>query len=74
MKATYENSFCMDHKCIHYFEDMCMLCLEEKGTEVAPYNLEYIEKYGRGKSKDCPEFRAGSYLLYVADLGEGDFQ
>lgn len=51
-----------------------MLCLEEKGTEVSPYNLEYIEKYGRGKSKDCPEFRAGSHLLYVADLKEEDLE
>lgn len=73
MKATYDNAFCMDSKCIHYFEDTCMVAMAEKGTEIAPYNLEYIEKHGRGKSKDCPEFRAGSHLLYVVDLGEEDF-
>lgn len=67
MKATYKNSFCMDSKCIHYFEDSCILCFEEKGTEIEPYNLEYIDRYGRGKSKDCPEFRAGSHLMYVVD-------
>lgn len=67
MKATFENSFCMDSKCIHYFEDMCMVALEEKGTEIKPYTNKERD------SQDCKEFKAGTFLIYEVDLKEEDF-
>lgn len=67
MKAIYDNSFCMDSNCIHYFEDMCILCMQETGEEIEPYSLEYIDEKGRGSSKDCKSFRMGSHLMYVVD-------
>lgn len=68
MKATYDNSFCMDSKCVNYFEDMCMLCMAETGDEIAPYNLEYIAKHGRGKSSDCKSFVLGTNMGYIAEV------
>lgn len=67
MKATYDNSFCMDHKCINYFEDTCMLCLEGTGEDVEPYNIDYIDKHGRGKSSDCKEYTPGKNIGYLVD-------
>ena len=74
MKAIYGNSFCMDSNCIHYFEDMCMLCMAETGEEIEPYNIDYIEENGRGSSEDCKSFRRGSNLGYVIDFGKEDFE
>lgn len=74
MKAVYDNSFCMDSNCIHYFEDMCMLCMQETKDEIEPYNLEYIERKGRGNSKDCKSFRRGTYLVYEVEFSEEDFK
>lgn len=74
VKATYDNSFCMDSNCIHYFEDMCMLCMTETGDEIAPYNIEYIEEKGRGSIKDCKSFKKGSNLAYEVDLTDEDFK
>lgn len=68
MKATYDNSFCMDNNCIHYFEDMCMLCMTEKGTEIEPLDDLWRE------SKECKEFRAGTYLVYEVDFSKEDFK
>lgn len=68
MKATYDNSFCMDSKCVNYFEDMCMLCMAETGDEITPYNLEYIAKHGRGKSSDCKSFVLGTNMGYIAEV------
>lgn len=68
VKAIYENSFCMDNNCIHYFEDMCMLCMQETEDSIQPYNLEYINKYGRGSTKDCESYAAGSNLAYIESL------
>jgi len=68
MKATYENSFCMDSSCIHYFEDMCMGALSNNGSET---EIEPLVTSQRIKS--CPEFRAGTFLIYEVDLKEEDF-
>lgn len=70
MKAIYKNSFCMDSKCINYFEDMCMLCMIETGQEIEPYNLDYIDKKGRGKSSDCKSFVLGCNLAYEINFEE----
>lgn len=70
MKATFGNSFCMDSNCINYFEDMCILCMTETGEEIEPYNIEYINKNGRGSSKDCKSFKRGSNLMYVVDSND----
>lgn len=67
MKATYDNSFCMDSSCIHYFEDSCMIALAEKGTEIEP--LDEMAQNG----KKCEEHKAGTFLQYVVDLGEEDY-
>ena len=72
MKATYNNSFCMDNKCINYFEDMCMLCMMETGDEICPYNIEYIDKFERGKSRDCKSFVGGTNIGYISDEGFGE--
>lgn len=53
MKAIYDNTFCMDSKCVNYFEDMCLLALDEKGMDIEPYNDEYRE------SEECKEFVEG---------------
>ncbi len=69
MKVTYDNAFCMDSKCIHYFEDTCMVAMAEKGTEIEPDNIP-----GRLRdSKECKEFKAGTFLAYEVDLKEEDF-
>ena len=68
MQATYDNAFCMDSKCIHYFEDTCMVAMAEKGTEIEPDNNP-----GRLRdSKECKEFKAGTHLAYEINLGEED--
>ena len=72
MKSTYDNSFCMDSKCVNYFEDMCMLCMAETKEEICPYNLEYIDKYGRRKSSDCKSFVGGTNMGYIANIVYGD--
>lgn len=68
MKATYENSFCINSKCIYYFEDMCMGALSDNGsqTEIEPMT-------SRPRINDCPEFRRGTFLIYEVDLKEEDF-
>lgn len=65
MKAVFENAFCMDSKCINYFEDMCIAALEEKGTEIEPYTFDERD------SEKCGEFKAGSFIAYVADFDGG---
>lgn len=67
MKATYDNSFCMDNKCINYFETSCMVALSEKGTEIEPYTDKERD------SKNCKEFIPGTFLIYEVDLTEEDF-
>ena len=68
MKAIYENSLCMDSNCINYFENMCMVALGNEGTEIEPYQSEYR------CSKNCREFKAGTFLVYEVDFEEGDFE
>lgn len=63
MKAIYENAFCMDSKCINYFEDMCMVALDEKGTEIEPYTFDERD------SEKCGEFQAGKHIGYSEDGG-----
>lgn len=62
MKATYENSFCTNNDCIHYFEDMCMVAMSEEGTEIEPFNNKERD------SKMCKEFKAGTYITYLYDM------
>lgn len=66
MKATYDNAFCMNSNCIHYFEDNCMLAMAEKGTEIEPY-----DDIGKD-TQECQEFKAGTHLAYVIDYKEED--
>lgn len=66
MKANYENSFCMEHNCINYFEDSCMIALEKKETEIEPYTDS-----GRD-SEDCKEFKEGTCIEYIIELEEED--
>ena len=61
MKATYKNSFCTNNDCINYFEDMCMIAMAEKGTDIEPFN-------GEKTDKKCKEFKAGTYLTYLFDM------
>ncbi len=59
MKATYKNSFCTNNDCINYFEGMCMIAMIEKGTDIKPFD-------GEKTDKKCKEFKAGTFLRYVA--------
>lgn len=68
MKAVYENSFCMDSTCMNYFEDMCMVAMNNKGTDIEPYQSE------PRCSKECKEFTPGTFLAYEVEFEEGDFE
>lgn len=68
MKATFENSFCLDNRCIHHFEDMCMGALSDNGSETEIEPLVTSQRI-----KDCPEFKAGTFIIYEVDLKEEDF-
>lgn len=61
VKAIYENSFCMDSDCINYFEDMCLLAMEGKNTDIKPY------KDLARDSTDCKEFKAGTFTQYAIE-------
>lgn len=61
MKAIYKNSFCTNSDCINYFEDMCMIAMAEKGTDIEPFNNKERD------SKKCKEFKAGTFLRYVVE-------
>lgn len=61
VKAIYENSFCMDSDCINYFEDMCLLAMEGKNTDIKPY------KDLARDSTDCKEFKAGTFMQYAIE-------
>ena len=56
----------MDSNCIHYFEDMCMLCMMETESEIEPY----IDN--ERDNKDCKEFIPGTFLVYEIELTEED--
>lgn len=64
MKAVYKNAFCMDHTCMNYFEDTCMVALNEKGTDIIPYTFEERD------SNECGEYIAGKFIAYVMDEEE----
>lgn len=68
VKATYDNSFCMDSNCINYFEDSCMEALTDKGTEIKPFTDKERD------SNECGEFKSGTFLVYEVDLTDEDFK
>lgn len=54
----------MNSDCIHHFEDMCMVAMAEKRTEIEPFNDKERD------SKKCKEFKAGTFLQYVVSKEE----
>lgn len=61
MKINLKNSYCIDNRCINYFENMCMQALLDDKKDVNP--REKLED----ANAECKEFKRGSYLLYVVD-------
>lgn len=64
VKAVFKNSFCMDSDCIHYFEDSCMLCLQDTKDLIFPDSTAFLKKRD---SKLCKQFKNGSNLAYSED-------
>lgn len=54
-KATYDNSFCMDSDCRHYYEDICTLAIGESMMKIHP---DCLIEYKRA-SELYPQFKKG---------------
>lgn len=63
--ATYDNAFCMDSNCICYFEDNCILALQNEKVEIFPDSTIYLTSR---RSEWCKQFKAGSNLMYVEEV------
>lgn len=61
VEAVYDNSFCMDSDCIHYFEDMCMLCMSDEGGLIFPDSTVWLPSR---QSEECKMFTRGSSIFY----------
>lgn len=69
VKATYDNSFCMDSECIAHYENMCMRCMSEEGCEIFPDSTISLETR---ESHLCKAFKEGTFVAYAIDFEEGD--